>query len=756
MSGMDVVLVTDWLFGGRLKDSSAAQPGFDDSGFERVTVPHCVVPLSWRDWEPSTWEDVWIYRRHLDLPEGFRDQRVFLDFSGVLSAATVWLNGVELGAHRGGYLPFGFEVTGQLAERDNVLAVVVDSRWLPVPPSGHPDGSAGVDYMQPGGIYRAVSLRAVPQVYVADVFARPVAVLDPSRRRVEVEYTLDAAAAVAAADVEVVVELRSAQGALVASEASAVEVSGAGLVTRRATLSSLGDVALWDVSSPNLYEVVVSLRAGGASAHSYTTRIGFREARFEDDGFYLNGRRVQLFGVNRHQIYPYTGMAMPDRVQRRDAEILRDEFNCTIVRCAHYPQAAAFLDACDELGMLVYEEIPGWQYVGDADWQALVMRDVGDMIRRDRNRPSVVTWGVRINESDNWPELYSRTDALAKQLDPSRQTSGAMRGDLHSTEDYAHDLFAYNDYRHSSLGADLRPPLPGIPYLVTEAIGSLAGPSFYRRTDTQAVQGRQAYLHAQVHSQAGASERYAGVVAWQAFDYDSENGRIDHRLKCNGIGDTFRVPKLGAAIYRAQVSPRVRAVIEPAFYWDFGLSAAADWSEAMVCSNCERLDVFVGGELRARVTPDAERFGGMAYPPSFVDLGLSEADRAGLPELRIDGYVGAELVVSRRYASDPALDRLSVVADDDVLVSDGVDATRVVFRSVDRFGAPRPYVGGSVALSLSGPGSLVGDNPFGFGDHGGVGAVWVRTVAGADGRIELTATHAGLGSGTVSIVSRRP
>lgn len=751
---MHVALATDWLFGGRLTDPAATQPGFDDSGFDRVTVPHTVVPLSWRDWEPSTWEDVWIYRRHFDLPESFRDQRVFVDFEGVLSAATPWLNGKELGSRLGGYLPFSYEVTGQLLDRDNVLAVVVDSRWLPVPPSGHPGGSAEVDYMQPGGIYRSVSLRAVPRVFVADVFARPVSVLDPECRRVDVECTLDAS--VAAPDAEVDVELRSAGGAVVARETVAAGVSAPGRATASVTLSSLGEVALWDVDSPHLYDVVVVLRIDGTAVHERRTRIGFREARFENDGFFLNGRRVKLFGINRHQIYPFTGMAMPDRVQRRDAEILRREFNCTIVRCAHYPQAAAFLDACDELGMLVYEEIPGWQYVGDADWQALVVRDVGEMIRRDRNRPSVVTWGVRINESANFPELYSRTDSLAKQLDPSRQTSGAMRGDLYSTVDYAHDMFAYNDYRHTAEGATLQPPLPGVPYLVTEAIGSLAGPSFYRRTDSQAVQARHAYLHAQVHNQAAADDRYAGLVAWQAFDYDSMNGRIDHRLKCNGIGDTFRVPKLGAAIYQAQVDPLVRPVIAPAFYWDFGPSSPVDGPgpSAMICSNCERLDVFVGGELRARVTPDVAGFGDLAYPPSFVDLSVSETSRAALPELRIDGYVGESLVLSRRFASDPSADRLSVVADDAALVADGVDATRVVFRAVDGFGAPRPYAGGEVALEVSGPGVLVGDNPFAFGDHGGVGAVWVRTRAGEAGTIGLTATHPLLGSGSVRIVSR--
>lgn len=104
--------------------------------------------------------------------------------------------------------------------------------------------------------------------------------------------------------------------------------------------------------------MVAVLRVGGTPAHEHRACIGFREARFAEDGFFLNGRRLTVFGLNRHQLYPYAGIAMPDRVQRRDARILCEEFNCTMVRCSHYPQSPAFLDACDELGMLVFEKTP--------------------------------------------------------------------------------------------------------------------------------------------------------------------------------------------------------------------------------------------------------------------------------------------------------------------------------------------------------------------------------------------------------------
>lgn len=137
-----------------------------------------------------------------------------------------------------------------------------------------------------------------------------------------------------------------------------------GNVETSVTLSNLSNIILWDIDNPKLYDVFVTLHDNGRAVHSSKIRIGFRSAEFKLDGFYLNGKRLQLFGLNRHELYPYVGYAMPDRVMRRDAEILKNDYNCNIVRCSHYPQTEAFLDACDELGLLVWDEIPGWGYIG--------------------------------------------------------------------------------------------------------------------------------------------------------------------------------------------------------------------------------------------------------------------------------------------------------------------------------------------------------------------------------------------------------
>ena len=185
---------------------------------------------------------------------------------------------------------------------------------------------------------------------------------------------------------------------------------------------------------------------------------------------------------------------MPDRIQAQDARIIRYQLNCNMVRCSHYPQSEAFLDACDEIGLLAWEEAPGWGYLGDDAWATLAYRDIADMIVRDRNHPSVIIWGARLNETPDDPPFYTSTNELAHALDDSRPTAGAMAG-MRLTTDYEQDVFAENDYSSVRDAAgdkqpSLAPPVDGVgrPYLVTEAVGTLSGPArFYRRTDPQAV-----------------------------------------------------------------------------------------------------------------------------------------------------------------------------------------------------------------------------------------------------------------------------
>jgi beta-galactosidase len=749
---------TGWLFG--LASAGSSQPGFDDSGLRAVTLPHTVTRLSWQGWDPASWEEVWVYRKRFDAPGEAAGMRIFVDFAAAMTRAALTFNGHDLPHHVGGYLPFSAELTGRLMRRGNVLAVTLDSRFnFNVPPDRPPPYAPGsVDFWQPGGLYREVQLRVVPQVFLADVFAKPVTVLDAARRHVVVQCTVDAAV-VPRGRVTVRVELLDGSRR-VSSATVPVTISKPGQVPVTGTLRGLAGITLWDTGNPKLYTVLVTLQVGGRPVHDYRVRVGFREARFGLDGFFLNGRRVKLFGVNRHQFYPFAAGAMPARVQRRDAEILRRELNCNMVRCSHYPQSEDFYNACDELGLMVWDEIPGWGYLGDAAWQAAAYRDVRHMIIRDRNHPSIIVWGAMPNEAGEHAAEYTAYHELAHSLDDSRPTGG----DGSPTDArFVFDVYSNHDYRHRTGPSGLRQPelhpptdAAGKPYLVCETVGTLSGPAkHYRRTDPQDIQQGQAIAHARVHDIAASDDRYCGVLAWSGYDYNSGHGNQHGGIKYTGVVDLFRIPKPGAAIYQSQLDPKIRPVIQPAFYWDFGpTSPITSLSSAMICANLDLLEIYVGGAHHATVTPDTAHYRHLPYPPSFADF--TGVDGAPHPELRIDGYLGGVKVASRRFSSDPAADRLLLAADDAELSGDGVDQTRVVFRAVDAYGAPRPYTGGRVQLTMDGPAVLAGDNPFDFAAAGGAGAAWVRTLPNSAGPVTVQASHTTLGAAAVTIRIRQP
>lgn len=742
----------DWRFA-RGVTAAALDPAFDDKAFASAVLPHTVADLSWRNWSPADWDDLFVYRRRFQVPSAWTGMRLFLHFDRVMAAATPAVNGNSLQPHAGGFLPFDREITSIVHGRENLLAVAVDSRWLNVPPAGSPRGPAAVDYLLPGGITGAVQLRALPQAFLRHVFARPVDVLDPSRR-VDVVCRVDAAPHLSG-QLRIAAELLDGLQVVARATAPApLNLSGPDV---RLTLANLGNVQLWDPDHPRLYTVAVTLYLGDRAIHRSSVRIGFREARFAVDGFFLNGRRTRLFGLNRHELFPYLGFAAAPRLLRRDAEILRRQFNCNIVRCSHYPQSEAFLHACDELGLMVWQEPPGWQYIGDESWQDLALRDVEAMILRDRNHPAIVIWGVRINESRNDPAFYRRTRQLAKSLDDSRPTSGTMTPDSRKNwrEQWHQDVFAFDDY-HSAPDrtVGILDPVPGYPYLIAETVGQFdyaTGRRFdmtYRRAGDIVQQTSQALYHAQAHDRAAAHPRIAGTIAWCAFDYASLMNAWQ-AVKCPGVADSFRIPKLGAAFYLAQADPAVKPVIEPDFYWDFGpQTPQGPGRHAAIFSNCERLEIFVDGSRYLKLVPDRAGFPNLQFPPFFADLAM---DGAAHPELRIDGYIGNARVLSRSFSSDPARDRFWLHADDAELAGDGSDTTRLAFAVVDRFGAQRAFAGGQVSIGIQGPAVVVGDNPFDLAPNGGAGAVYIKAVPGRAGVARIAARHSALGEQSLAI-----
>jgi beta-galactosidase len=718
-----------WLFSDKVTPN-ATSPKFDDSRFERVTIPHTNKMLPWHGFDDKDFQFVSIYRRHFKLPNELQGKRVFVDFGAVMTAATVTINGQKLGEYRGGYTPFSFELTQHINWKgDNVLAVEVDStERKDIPPFG-----GEIDYLTFGGIYRDVALRLVANAFIENVFAKPVNVLS-NERRVDVRCFLNSKGATTAS-MKSTVELLDGER-VIATESKDLSSSAPHYDL---TLSNLGSIELWDLDKPKLYQVRARLSEGSSILDHYETRIGFREARFTTEGFYLNGKHLKLRGLNRHQTFPFVGQAMPARVQSRDAWILKKELKCNIVRTSHYPQSPHFLDACDELGLLVFEEIPGWQHIGDQAWKDLSVQYVEEMIRRDWNHPSIIFWGVRVNESRDDHDFYTRTNNLAHSLDDSRQTGGVR---YNYQSERLEDVFTMNDF-----GFPLRPPNHPL-YLNTEFIGHMY-PT--KRNDNVERVTEHAMRHARIHNQLASDKKYAGGLGWCAFDYNTHaNFCSGDRICYHGVSDIFRIPKPAAGFYKSQCDPKEEVVLEPAFDWARG-DRNETFTIAMVSSNCEHIKIYIGERLVAELNPDKENFGNLSYPPFVTNL--RAAIGRGWGDLRIDGYIGGNKVISKTLSGKGADQQFHVEPDDTELFGDGIDATRVVMRVTDEFGAARPFATGAIALTIDGPGEIVGENPFAL--VGGVGAVWVKTKE-AIGLIRLKAKHPALGAKTVEIKVKEP
>ncbi len=713
-----------WLFGGKAKPGFAA-PEFDDSRWEKIMLPHANAHLPWHSFDEKEFQYVSGYRRHFLAPAEWKGKRVFVHFGGAMTAATVSINGHQFDEYKGGYTPFSFELTPHVKYgANNVLAVAVDSTERPdIPPFGD-----NIDYLTFGGIYRDVELRVVPKIFVENAYAKVVRPLEDSRA-VEVRCHLNGNAE---GPVTLTAELRD--GAKVIKSASTTHPVGSDAYD--ITLDSLGAIDLWSLKNPRLYNVVVKLSAGSGITDEFHTRIGFREAKFTPQGFHLNGEAVKLRGLNRHQTFPYVGGAMPARVQRRDAWILRRELHCNLVRTSHYPQSPDFLDACDELGLLVLEEIPGWQHIGDKPWQDIAVRNVGEMIRRDWNHPSIVLWGVRINESGDNHDFYTRTNALAHSLDDARQTGGIR---YNYASELLEDVFTMNDF-----GFPLRAPNHPL-YLNTEFNGHMFST---KRFDNNERVAEHVIRHARVHNQLAGDERYAGGIAWCAFDYNTHKnfGSGDH-ICYHGVSDIFRIPKPAAYFYQSQCDPEEEIVLQAGFFWSSGdKSGAGGTGTVPILSNCETVKVYYAGEFKKEFEPDRKTFPNLKHPPFMMSLFPIPLNPWG--DLKIEGYIQGKLVKTLTLSGEGKDADLKLLPDDKELVADGRDATRVVLMVTDEYGNIKPFATGAVSLTLSGPGEIIGENPFSL--TGGTGAVWVKAKDTA-GTIKLVGKHPYIGTKTIEI-----
>ena len=744
-----------------------------------VRLPHTVreLPLHYAD--HNAYQMLCGYRRKLAIPAQYAGKRLFLQFDGAAHIATVYVNGQEVCHHRTGYTAFRCEITDLVIPgEDALIAVKLDTTENPqVPPFGFV-----IDYLTYGGLYREVWLDVREQSYIEDIFVTTQA------EDVHVQF--------------------QTQGANIC-RLSVLEEDGTCVLTKQTSSPAVLPMrypTLWTLENPHRYLLRCELLdAQGNVCDTQEVKFGFRDIEFRADGFYLNGKKTFLRGLNRHQCYPYIGYAAPESLQREDARILKEELGCVAVRTSHYPQSQYFIDECDKLGLLVFTEIPGWQHIGDEGWKEQTCENVKEMVLQYRNHPSIVLWGVRINESQDCDELYRRTNAIAHELDPSRPTSGVRYLEKsHLLE----DVYAFNDFSHTGNNGGVRPkkavaPTSDKAILISEHNGHMFPTKSF---DPWSKRQEHALRHARVLNDAMADGDHAGCFGWCMFDYPTHKdfGSGD-RVCHHGVMDAFRNPKLAAAVYAAQQDETPILVVGSPM--DIGDYPGGQIGDVYAFTNASEVALYKNGQFVDKLRCDDWK--GLSHAPLRVEdtvgclletlegfdkkkaellrkclvaigkkglTGLSPADylRMAYTMMRYKlGYSDAFALYGKyigNWGGEATVWRFDALEGDKVIASvtccpsaklhlevttsattleekQSYDMAAVRIRILDEFGNIAPYAQLPVKLTLEGAAELVG--PDVVTAEGGMCGTYIRTT-GQSGTAKLTISTAQTESVTIS------
>jgi len=556
----------------------------------KVNIPHTNIELPFNNFNEKDYQFISSYQKIFEIKK-VKNKRYTLHFEGVMAYAEVYVNNELVVSHKGGYTPFKAEITELIKNGENKIFVMVDSTERnDFPPHGNV-----VDYLTYGGIYREVYIEEHELNYIENAF------IDVIADTLEVRMMIDFAS-----------KKSSVFKFNIYKEDKIVHTFEREYDLReKINVHSVLDFERWTLENPVSYHLEI-LMDGKVS---YSSRFAKRSVLFNTEGFFLNKKHIKLRGLNRHQSYPYVGYAMPSNAQRKDADILKYELGCNIVRSSHYPPSTHFLDRCDEIGLLVFNEIPGWQHIGDKEWQKVAQKNVSEMIHRDYNHPSVIIWGVRINESPDNDALYKATNKIAKDLDPYRPTGGVrnMKGSK-----FFEDVYTYNDFVHRGNNKGLEKAKSiskkKVPYLVTEYNGHMY-PT--KKTDDEYHRVYQAKRHLKVQNDSYKYPEIAGAIGWCMFDYNTHKdfGSGD-KICYHGVMDMFRIPKFAAAAYRSQWDKN--HYLEVLSNLNIGEQEASEIREVYVMTNADSIKFYINDDFIDYFYP-SEKYSDLPHPPIIID-----------------------------------------------------------------------------------------------------------------------------------------
>jgi beta-galactosidase len=764
-----------------LGDTAAGKPEFDDSQWRQLNLPH--------DWSIEGKFDTahkattqggalpggigW-YRKKFTVPASAKDKSVYIEFDGIYRNSEVWINSHYLGKRPNGYISFHYDLTPYILPGANVIAVRVDN-------SQRPDSR----WYAGAGIYRNVRL----------VYTNRIAIDHWGTFITTPRITKNAA------DIKLSVAIRNSQKEAKTVRAETIIYDAAGKIVTTNTLNdillkdSLTEITqqltvqqpiLWSIENPYQYKAVTKIYSGGFS-DEYTTPFGIRYFNFDaEKGFSLNGKRLKILGVCNHHDLGALGAAINVRAMERQLQILK-AMGCNAIRTAHNPPAPELLYLCDKMGFIVMvEAFDMWKkrknrYDYHLDFDEWHKRDLEDMVKRDRNHPSVFMWSIgnEIREQfDSTGIRFTRelTD-IVKALDTTRPVTAALT-ETDTLKNFMYqanalDLLGLN-YNHAKF-EELPRLWPGKKIIAAETTSGLASRGHYdmpsdsvrywpargERTVSKGNPDLTVSSYDNVAAYWGSTHEttwkkikkldyISGIFVWTGFDYLGEPTPYPWPARSSyfGIVDLAGFPKDIYYMYQSEWTSKPVLHLFPHWNWQAGKTVDV-WA---YYNNADEVELFLNGRslgIRKKQNDDLHVQWSVPFEPGT----LTAISRKNGKKL---------LSKTIKTAGAPA--RIKLTADRQIVHADGRDLAFITVEITDHQGNLVPYADNPVSFNISGPATLMGaDNgyqasiePF----KGTLRNVYkgkclvILQTSGAAGTISLTAKSGGLVPATIALKSR--
>ncbi|MGQ1910330.1 glycoside hydrolase family 2 protein [Marinifilum sp. RC60d5] len=725
-----ICINTGWKFHLGNADGKYFEATFDDESWEMVSVPHTLKPTSLtldfckdgKD-QPTFQRNVGWYRKSLSVTKD-PNKKVFLEFEGAHQVTDLWVNGKHVGQFAvTGYSPFHFDISDFVNRgANNQITLMVDNRRNDaIPPDPGP-----FDYVKFSGLYRDVYLVETDPVHITynyEALKAGITITTPTVDPVNMNATINIKTVVRNEYSElkkckVINRVIDANHLVVLKLVSEQEIKPGEDFEFNQIGGIEDDLHLWDVENPYLYRVNTEVLIDGQSVDCLENKLGIRTFRLDNElGFMLNGKPIDLIGFNRHQHYAYIGDALPNSLHYKDMLQFK-QLGFNVVRTAHYPHDNALMDACDELGILVYEEAPTWTTISkNPKWWDNFEKAARIMVRNHRNHPSIVIWGAGVNHRGYVP----RAHYTIKQEDPIRLT--ASQG------------ARWTGWQTSGL-TDINANM-------------LYGPFIWDRSEPMfAMEGHSGPVEVATHKR---DPKMVGIISWTAHAYYTfhpthpKYKSMKDRTR-SGAMTIFRQPKKGLLWYPSEMRKEPYLHIEEDW--------KANTNALNIYSNADEVELFVNGKSIAKQKPMSDSiYVGLDHPPFLFTVNKFEAG-----ELKAIGYKGGKEYVSKIIRTPEKSKSLRIVLDTvgRKFEADGSDILVAYAQVVDKNGTLVRDSVGEVSFSISGPASI-------YGDKAGINAnpMFIETgeapvliqAGTTPGQIKLTAKSKGLKSASVTFNS---